>query len=311
MPLPAALSGLRLPAIVAPMFLVSGPDLVVAACRAGLVGTFPALNARTGEDLDRWLGRIGRRLAADGRAAPFGVNLIVHRSNPRLRDDLGRVVAHRVPLVITSLGATAGIVDEIHAYGGLVFHDVISLRHAEKAAAAGVDGIIAVAAGAGGHAGALSPFALVGELRQMFGRTVVLAGAVTTGSDILAARAMGADMVSIGTRFIVTRESLAGDAQKEMTRDATAADIIHTSAISGVAANFLRPSLVLNGLDPDNLPPHGTLDLGSEARVWKTVWSAGQGVGRIADIPAAGDLCDRLAAEYRAARARIAADPFG
>ncbi|MFZ5710120.1 MAG: NAD(P)H-dependent flavin oxidoreductase [Pseudomonadota bacterium] len=311
MPLPALLSGLRLPAIVAPMFLVSGPDLVVAACRAGLVGTFPALNARTGEDLDRWLGGIGRRLAADGRAAPFGVNLIVHRSNPRLRDDLGRVVAHRVPLVITSLGATAGIVDEIHAYGGLVFHDVISLRHAEKAAAAGVDGIIAVAAGAGGHAGALSPFALVGELRQMFGGTVVLAGAVTTGSDILAARAMGADMVSIGTRFIVTRESLASDAQKEMTRDATAADIIHTSAISGVAANFLRPSLVLNGLDPDNLPPHGTLDLGSEARVWKTVWSAGQGVGRIADIPAAGDLCDRLAAEYRAARARIAADPFG
>lgn len=311
MPLPALLSGLRLPAIVAPMFLVSGPDLVVAACRAGLVGTFPALNARTGEDLDRWLGGIGRRLAADGRAAPFGVNLIVHRSNPRLRDDLGRVVAHRVPLVITSLGATAGIVDEIHAYGGLVFHDVISLRHAEKAAAAGVDGIIAVAAGAGGHAGALSPFALVGELRQMFGGTVVLAGAVTTGSDILAARAMGADMVSIGTRFIVTRESLASDAQKEMTRDATAADIIHTSAISGVAANFLRPSLVLNGLDPDNLPPHGTLDLGSEARVWKTVWSAGQGVGRIADIPAAGNLCDRLAAEYRAARARIAADPFG
>ncbi len=311
MPIPASLAPLTLPAIAAPMFLTSGTDLVCEACRAGIVGTFPALNARTTADFDRWMVDIGTRLSTMSRPAPWGVNLIVHRTNPRLQADLDRVIAHRVPLVITSLGAVSEVVDAVKSYGGLVFHDVISRRHGEKAAAAGVDGIIAVAAGAGGHAGSLSPFALLGELRRVFAGTLVLAGAITTGGDILAARAMGADMVSVGSRFIATREATVTDAQKEMMRAASAADILYTPAISGVAANFMKPSIIANGLDPENLPAHGKLDLGSEARVWKTVWSAGQGVGRIDDVPSVSELCERLAEEYRAAKARVAADPFG
>lgn len=301
--------GLRLPAIAAPMFLTSGPDLVVACCRAGVIGTFPSLNQRSTAGFGDWLDEIEGRLAGTD-AAPFGVNLIVHRSNPRLEADLAVTVAHRVPLVITSLGAVPDVVAAIHGHGGLVFHDVINLRHARKAAEAGVDGLIAVSAGAGGHAGTLNPFALVAEIRAFFDGAVVVAGAINTGAQIAAARAMGADLAYLGSRFIATREAMVPKAQKRMMLDCTAADVIHTAAISGVPANFLRPSIAAAGLDPDDLPPPGKLDLGSEAKVWKTIWSAGQGVGSIADVPAAADLCARLIAEYRVACRTLAADPF-
>ncbi len=309
MPLPSALlPGLRLPALAAPMFLTSGVDLVVECCRAGVLGSFPALNARSTQGLADWLDQIAaRRRAGD---AVFAVNLIVHRSNPRLQADLAQIVAHRVPLVITSLGAVAEVVAAVQAYGGLVFHDVTSRRHGEKAAEAGVDGLIAVAAGAGGHGGTLSPFALLGELRQVFAGTLVLAGSITTGRDVFAARAMGADLVSIGTRFLATREAMVPEAQKNMVVQARAADIVYTAAISGVGANFLRGSLVANGLDPASLPAHGQLDMGAEAKVWKTLWSAGQGVGRIEDLPAAADLCQRLFEEYQEAAVQAASDPF-
>ncbi|MBX3529081.1 MAG: nitronate monooxygenase [Rhizobiaceae bacterium] len=304
MTIPAAFSGrLRLPAIAAPMFLISGPDLVVEVCRSGLVGTFPALNQRTSEGYAAWLNEIKGRLSALPAAASFGVNLIVHKSNPRLAADLEITVKHKVPLVITSLGAVKDVVDAVHSYGGLVFHDVISLRHAEKAAEAGVDGIIAVAAGAGGHAGTLSPFALIPEIASFFKGTIVLSGAMSTGRHIAAARMLGADMAYLGTRFIATRESMATPAQKQMVLAARASDILYTPAISGVNANFMRPSIVAAGLDPDNLVAHGALDMQNEAKAWKNVWSAGQGVGSIGDIPGAAELCERLIAEYDAALA--------
>jgi len=298
MPLPPALRELRLPAIAAPMFLTSGPDLVVEVSRAGLMGSFPALNCRSTEALDGWLAEIAGRL---GPGVPHGVNLIVHRSNPRLEADLGRIVAHRVPVVITSLGAVPDIVGAVRGYGGVVLHDVIGLRHAEKAVAAGVDGLIAVCAGAGGHAGTLSPFAFMAELRSMFPGTIALAGGITTGAQIATARLMGADLAYLGTRFLVTRESLASEAQKAMTARARIPDIIRTDAVSGVPANFLRESLIAAGLDPEALPAHGALDLASEARAWATIWSAGQGAATIRDIPAAADLCARLIVEHDAA----------
>jgi nitronate monooxygenase len=305
MPIPEALRGrLRLPAVAAPMFLTSGPDLVVECCRAGVLAAFPALNQRSTEGFVAWMEEIAARLGPEPQAAPWGVNLIVHRSNPRLDADLAAVVAHRVPVVITSLGAVRDLVAAVHGYGGLVFHDVISRRHAEKAAEAGVDGIIAVCAGAGGHAGALSPFALVAEIRQVFAGTILLAGALSTGAHILAAQALGADLAYLGTRFIATREAQVPEAQKRMLLASRAADIVYTPAVSGVPANFLRPSLAAAGLDPDALPRH-KLDLGAEAKAWKTVWSAGQGVGSIEDLPPARELCDRLAAEYAAARAAL------
>lgn len=337
MPIPESLERrLRLPVVAAPMFLISGPALVTACCRAGVVGTFPALNARSTAIYGDWLEEIAQAVGDSGtppgetaapvpdasppgaarpqttgqRPAPCGVNLIVHRSNPRLAADLEVTVARRVPLVITSLGAAREVVEAVHGYGGLVFHDVISLRHAEKAAEAGVDGIIAVAAGAGGHAGTLSPFALVQEIRGIFAGTILLGGAIGTGAQVAAARAMGADLAYMGSRFIATRESLASPAQKEMMLTARADDILYTPDISGVAANFLRPSIAAAGLDPDNLPPHGGLDMAGEARAWKNIWSAGHGVGAIRDLPGAGALCARLAGEYRAAVARLAADRF-
>jgi nitronate monooxygenase len=311
MAIPAALTGrLKLPAIVAPMFLASGPDLVVEVCRSGLLGTFPALNQRTSEGYAAWLEEIGGRLSAQPDAAPFGVNLIVHRSNPRLAADLDITVRHKVPLVITSLGAVKDVVDAVHSYGGLVFHDVVSLRHAEKAAEAGVDGIVAVAAGSGGHAGTLSPFALVAEIASFFRGTIVLSGAMSTGRHIAAARMLGADMAYLGTRFIATREAMVAQAQKDMVVAARAADIVYTPAISGVSANFMRPSIVAAGLDPDNLVAHGGLDMQNEAKAWKNVWSAGQGVGSIGDIPGAAELCARLMAGYDAAMAEAARDPF-
>lgn len=308
MPIPADLAPLRLPAIAAPMFLASGPDLVVATCNAGVAGSFPALNQRTTGGLDDWLSEIAGRLRPG--AAPFGVNLIVHRSNPRLEADLAMVVRHRVPLVITSLGAVREVVEAVHAYGGLVFHDVVNRRHAEKAAAAGVDGLIGVAAGAGGHAGTMSPFALVTELRQVFDGCIALAGAIDTGAQIAAARAMGADLAYLGTRFLATREAMIPEAYRRMIVESRMADILYTPNISGVPANFLAPSLRAAGLDPENLPPHGELRLESETKAWSRLWSAGQGVGGIADIPEASALCERLVEEYRAAIRAAAADPF-
>lgn len=290
------------------MFLVSGPDLVVEACRSGIIGTFPALNQRTSEGYDEWLTDIEARLAASEAAtgvkpAPYGINLIVHRSNPRVEADLAITVKHRVPLVITSLGAVKDLVDTVHSYGGLVFHDVINLHHARKAADAGVDGLIAVCAGAGGHAGLLSPFAFIEEIRAFFDKTLILSGAISNGRQVAAAELLGADLAYLGTRFICTKESMAPDEQRRMIVDATAKDIIYTSAISGVNANFLRPSIAAAGLDPDNLPVHNhKLDMAGEARAWKNIWSAGQGVGSIHDVPATADLCVSLIREYRDAR---------
>lgn len=311
MSLPKALEDrLRLPAIAAPMFLTSGPDLVVEVCRSGLIGTFPALNQRTTDGFAEWLGEIETWLSTHPDAAPYGVNLIVHRSNPRVEADLAKVVEHRVPLVITSLGAVPDVVKAVHSYGGLVFHDVIHRRHAEKAAEAGVDGIIAVGAGAGGHAGTTSPFALIEEIRSFFDGTIILSGAMNTGRQIAAARLMGADLAYLGTRFIATKEAMVPDAYKDMIVGAKAADVIYTPAISGVHANFLRQSIVAAGFDPDNLPAHGKLDMQNEARAWKTVWSAGHGVGSIADVPSAAELCERLISEYAEAMADAAKDPF-
>ncbi|WP_333825193.1 NAD(P)H-dependent flavin oxidoreductase [Pinisolibacter sp.] len=304
MPVPALFAGrLSLPVIVSPMFIVSGPDLVVASCKAGLVGTFPALNQRSTEGYADWLDEIAGRLAPSD--APYGVNLIVHGSNKRLMPDLQVTVAKKVPLVITSLGAVKDVVDAVHSYGGLVFHDVINRRHAEKAAEAGVDGIIAVSAGAGGHAGTMSPFALISEIRQVFSGTILAAGAISTGAHVLAARAMGADLAYMGTRFIATQESRASAGFKDMIVGSKAADIFYTSAISGVNANFLRPSIVAAGHDPDNLPAHGKMDMEGEAKAWKDIWSAGQGVGSIDDVPTVAELAARLKAEYEAAKAGL------
>lgn len=309
MALPRTWNGrLRLPAIAAPMFLVSGPDLVVEVCRSGLVGTFPALNQRTSEGYSAWLDTIEERLSAYPDAAPFGTNLIVHRSNPRLSADLDLTVRHKVPLVITSLGAVRDVVEAVHSYGGLVFHDVISRRHAEKASEAGVDGIIAVCAGAGGHAGTMSPFALVSEIASFFTGTIVLSGAISNGAQVAAARLLGADLGYIGTRFIATREAMAEERYKEMLVSSRAADIVYTPSISGIHANFLRSSISAAGLDPDNLPAHGQLDIQAEAKAWKTVWSSGQGVGGITDIPAAAELCERLIGEYTGALKRMTAE---
>ena len=305
MPLPQIFQGrLQVPAIAAPMFLVSGPDLVVETCLAGMVGTFPALNARTTAGYEEWLADIEGRLAGTD-AAPYGVNLIVHKTNERLQADLAATVRHKVPLVITSLGAVADLVQAVHSYGGMVFHDVISVRHAQKAIDAGVDGVIAVAAGAGGHAGTLSPFALVSEIRQIFDGAIILSGAMSTGAHIAAARAMGADLAYLGTRFIATRESMAQPEYKQMLTRNAAAGIIYTPAISGVNANFMRESIQAAGLDPDNLTSHGKMDMGSEAKVWKNIWSAGHGVGSIADIPSTAELVARLKKEYAEARAAL------
>jgi len=300
--LPALLqTRLSLPAIAAPMFLISGPDLVVEACRAGVVGTFPSLNQRSTEGYADWLAEIQERLAEVPQAAPFGVNLIVHRTNERLEADLKVTVDNKVPLVITSLGAVSEVVDAIHSYGGLVFHDVISRRHAEKAAEAGVDGLIAVCAGAGGHAGTLSPFAFLPEIRSFFDKTLVLSGAISDGRQIAAARLLGADLAYLGTRFIATKESLASEEHRQMILEAGTKDLIYTPAISGVPGTFLRASLERAGLDPDNLPAAPDLSLDHEARVWKDIWSAGQGAANIYDIPSVAELCARLKREYEKA----------
>lgn len=300
-PAAAALIGrLAAPIIAAPLFLVSGPDLVVETCRSGLIGTFPALNRRDAAGYVAWLDEIAGRLAAYPDAAPFGVNLVVHRSNQRLEADLAATVAHRVPLVITSLGASPELVAAVHGYGGLVFHDVVGVRHAQKAVEAGVDGLIAVCAGAGGHGGTLSPFALLPELRRLFDGVLVLGGGISSGAQVAAARVMGADLAYLGTRFVATRESMAAPGHVGMIRDANAADIVYTAAVSGAPANFLRASVVAAGLDPDKA--RDSLDFGTtESRAWRDIWSAGQGVGSIEDQPPAAELCARLVRDYDAA----------
>lgn len=306
---------LRIPAVAAPMFLASGPELVINTCKAGVVGTFPALNQRSSEGFENWLQQIEAGLAYAPNAAPYGVNLIVHRSNPRMAADLELCVKHKVPLVITSLGAVKEVVDAVHSYGGLVFHDIINERHAHKAAAAGVDGLIGVAAGAGGHAGTYSPFALVAEIRKFFDGTVLLAGCLSTGRDIATAELMGADLAYMGTRFINTRECLVSDGYKQMISEASARDILYTPHISGVNANFLRASIEQAGMDPDRLEPVTEVDFGQELAVdaddqagekkkgaWKDIWSAGQGVASIDDnAPPVAELVDRLVDEYHAA----------
>ena len=299
--------GLRLPVIASPMFLVSGPELVIASCKAGIVGTFPALNQRTTEGFEEWLVQIK---AAVGDA-PYGVNLIVHKSNPRVQADLEICVKHKVPLIITSLGAVREVVEAVHSYGGVVLHDVTNKRHAEKAMEAGADGLILVAGGAGGHAGTINPFALVAELRPICPGTLVLAGAISRGGDILAARAMGADLAYMGTRFIATTESAAQPEYKQLVCDARAEDIVHTPAVSGVPASFMRQSLEQNGYDMTQLlnPAHVNfgqkLTVSDEAKAWKTVWSAGHGVSAIHDVPTTAELVDRLEAELKAARAAL------
>jgi nitronate monooxygenase len=323
MSLPPLLAGpLALPVIGAPLFIVSNPDLVLAQCTAGVVGAFPALNARPPEVLDAWLTRITTELAQyraahpGAQVAPFAVNQIIHHSNERLPHDLALCVKHRVPIVITSLRAPDEVVPVVHGYGGLVFHDVINVRHARKAIDAGVDGLILVCAGAGGHAGTLSPFALVSEIRAMFEGTIILAGAITRGEHVLAAQAMGADLAYIGTRFIATAEANAPEAYKRMILDSSAADVVYTDFFTGVRGNYLRGSIVAAGLDPDNLPVSDKSAMkfgpeGSKAKAWRDIWGAGQGVGSIDAVLPARAVIEQLAREYRAARASLEAETRG
>jgi len=316
MPIPQVLQGrLRLPLIGSPMFIVSTPRLVAAQCKAGIVGSFPALNARPQPRLDDWLSELTEELAAFQRAnpharvAPYAVNQIVHRSNDRLEQDMASCVKHRVPIIITSLRPPTEVVQAVHGYGGVVFHDVINLRHAEKAAAQGVDGIIAVCAGAGGHAGTLSPFALVKQIREVYAGTIILSGAMSTGADVLAARALGADLAYLGTRFIATAEANASDEYRQMLVESRAEDIVYTSLFSGVLGNYLRGSVVRAGLDPENLAA-GNKDTmnfagGAAAKAWKDIWGAGQSVSGIHDVPSVAELVDRMAAEYQSALERL------
>lgn len=319
MALPSILEGrLRLPLIGAPMYIVSHPGLVIEQCKAGIIGAFPALNARPQEALDGWVQEIKDALAEhqeanpDEPVAPFAVNQIVHQSNARLMADMEICVKHQVPIVITSLSPPGAIVDAVHSYGGLVFHDVISMRHARKAIGQGVDGVIAVCAGAGGHAGPLSPFALVKEIRKEFDGTIILSGAMSTGSDVLAAQAMGADLAYVGTRFIATEEANAKPEYKEMIVDSAADDIVYSSLFSGVHGNYLKPSVANAGYDPDNLPQgdKAMMDFAkaqkADAKAWRDIWGAGQGVGTIEDILPARDLVLRMEKEYDEAKARIA-----
>ncbi|HWI15483.1 MAG TPA: nitronate monooxygenase family protein [Burkholderiales bacterium] len=310
------LNDLRLPVVGAPMFLVSGPDLVIAQCKAGVLGSFPALNARPQELLDAWLTQIEEALAAHKRAhpgaivAPYAVNLIVNPANKRLDTDLETCVRHKVPVIITSLGAPTALAKRVHEYGGVVFHDVIRVRYAEKALEAGVDGLILVCAGAGGHAGRLNPFALTSEVRRFYDGPLVLAGSITDGAGVLAAQAMGCDAAYLGTRFIATRESMAADHYKQMIVDCNAEDVMYTPYFSGVHGSYLKPSIRNAGLDPDNLPaapPEGLKYRSRDERpkTWKEIFGAGQGVGNIDAVLPAGEVVDRMAREYEAARARI------
>jgi nitronate monooxygenase len=309
MPIPAQLHGrLALPVICAPMFIVSNPDLVIAQCKSGIVGSFPALNARPKEELSVWLDRIQSAIADDPNAAPFAVNQIIHPSNERLEHDMEVCIRNKVPLIITSLKAPNEIVPAVHGYGGLVFHDVVSVRHAEKALEAGVDGLILVCAGAGGHAGTLSPFALVGEIRRFYDGPIALSGSIVNGSAVLAAQAMGADFAYVGTRFIATREANALEHYKQCIVESSANDVVYTPYFTGVHGNYLKASIEAAGLDPTNLPDRDKTAMNfnsGAAKAWRDIWGAGQGVGGIADVPPAAELIARMKTEYAAAKAAL------
>lgn len=319
MALPAILKDkLRLPVVGAPLFIVSHPALTLAQCKAGVIGAFPALNARPESQLDEWLAEITEGLAAhdaqnpDRPAAPFAVNQIVHRSNKRLEHDLMMCVKYKVPVVISSLGAVPEVNAAIHSYGGIVLHDVINNRHANSAIRKGADGLIAVAAGAGGHAGPLSPFALVQEIREWFDGPLLLSGAIATGGAILAAQAMGADMAYIGSPFIATTEARASDAYKQMIVDSAAADIVYSNYFTGIHGNYLKPSITAAGMDPDHLPEADPTKMDFEAattgaKAWKDIWGCGQGIGAIKEIAPVDNLVARLEREYIAAKHRITA----
>ena len=320
MALPPILSQrLRLPVIASPLFIISGPDLVIAQCKAGIVGSFPSLNARPISQLDEWLARITEELAdwdrknPDRPSAPFAVNQIVHKTNNRLEEDVALCKKYKVPLIITSLGANPEMNAEIHSWGGVILHDVINDKFARKAIEKGADGLIPVAAGAGGHAGGLSPFALMQELRQWFDGPIALSGSIACGRSILAAQAMGADLAYMGSAFIATKEANAVQGYKDMIVESSGEDIVYSNLFTGVHGNYLRPSIERAGLDPDNLPEAdpSKMNFGSggntEAKAWKDIWGCGQGIGVLKDIPSAGEYVDRLAAEYEAAKAELAA----
>ncbi|PTW48166.1 nitronate monooxygenase [Sphingomonas faeni] len=317
MTVPAILKNLRLPVIGSPLFIISGPDLVIAQCKAGIVGSFPALNARPQAMLDEWLHRITEELSAHNRAnpdrpaAPFAVNQIVHKSNDRLESDLETCAKWQVPIVITSLGAREDLNTAVHGWGGITLHDVIDDRFARKAVEKGADGLIAVAAGAGGHAGRLSPFAIIQEIRQWFDGPLALSGSIATGDAVLAAQAMGADFGYIGSPFIATTEANADQAYKDGIVAGKASDIIYSNLFTGVHGNYLRASIQAAGMDPDNLPEGDlkTMDFGggngSKPKAWKDIWGSGQGIGAVTEVESVADRVDRLEREYRAARARL------
>ncbi len=309
---------LRLPAVAAPLFIISNPDLVIALCKTGIVGSFPALNARGEGEFEKWLIRITEELDAynqanpDQPAAPFAVNQIVHKSNNRLEEDLALCVKYKVPVVITSLGARVEVNEAIHSYGGLVLHDIINNKFAKKAIEKGADGLIAVAAGAGGHAGTQSPFALIQEIRQWFDGPLLLSGSISRGDSILAAQAMGADLAYLGSTFIATTEANAAQDYKQCLVDSSAEDIVYSNLFTGVHGNYLKPSIIAAGLDPNDLPESdpSKMDFGSggnsEKKAWKDIWGCGQGIGAITAIEPAADVVARLSREYKAAKARLA-----
>ena len=316
MALPPTLSKLRLPVIGSPLFIISNPKLVIAQCTAGVVGSFPALNARPASQLDEWLAEITEALAAwntahpDQPAAPFAVNQIVHRSNDRLEQDMMLCAKYKVPIVITSLGARPEVNQGVHSWGGIVLHDVINQTFAHKAVEKGADGLILVAAGAGGHAGTQSPFALVQETRQWFDGPIVLSGAIARGDSVLAAQAMGADLAYIGSAFIATEEARAVAAYKDMIVSSGAQDIVYSSLFTGVHGNYLRGSIVASGMDPDHLPEGDPtkMDFAAAiggAKAWKDIWGCGQGIGAVTQVQPAADMVKRLEQEYQAARARL------
>lgn len=317
MSLPPLFDSLRVPVVAAPLFIISNPDLVIAECKAGIVGSFPSLNARPIEMLDQWLTRITEELDRynqenpDQPAAPFAVNQIVHRSNDRLWEDVELCVKHKVPIIITSLGARPELNEAIHSYGGIVLHDIINNRFAHKAIEKGADGLIAVAAGAGGHAGTLSPFALIQEIRAWFDGPLLLSGSIANGDAILAAQAMGADLAYIGSPFIATEEANAAAAYKEMIVEGSADDIVYSNLFTGVHGNYLKPSIVASGMDPENLPESDPSQMkfgsggSSKSKAWKDIWGSGQGIGAVeAVVPAAARVAD-LSAQYQAARSRM------
>ncbi len=316
MALPEILQNLSIPVVGSPLFIISNPKLVIAQCQAGIVGSFPSLNARPLSQLDEWLAEITETLAAydkanpDNPAAPFAVNQIVHKSNDRLQQDLELCVKYKAPIVITSLGAVPQVNDAIHSYGGIVLHDVINNRHANSAIRKGADGLIAVAAGAGGHAGVTSPFALIQEIRQWFDGPLLLSGSIATGDAVLAAQAMGADLAYIGSAFIATDEARADPAYKQMIADSEAKDIIYSNLFTGIHGNYLKPSIARAGMDPNNLPEAdpSKMDFGSgsdKPKAWKEIWGAGQGIGAVKEVVPAAQLVERLIREYRDAKARI------